>query len=82
MFADDTACADSDTDLNSLLLRANFELKKIALWFRANKMVVNISKTKYMIFHNKGKLVNMEGKDLVYDDNEPQGADPHLVLPL
>jgi hypothetical protein len=26
MFADDTACADSDTDLNSLLLRANFEL--------------------------------------------------------
>ncbi len=42
MFADDTACADSDTDLNSLLLRANFELKKIALWFRANKMAVNI----------------------------------------
>jgi len=45
-------------------------------------MAVNISKTKYMIFHNKGKLVNMEGKDLVYDDNEPQGADPHPVVPL
>jgi hypothetical protein len=46
MFADDTACA---------------ELKRIALWFRANKMVVNISKTKFIIFHNKGKIVDMNG---------------------
>jgi hypothetical protein len=29
-------------------------------------MAVNISKTKYMIFHNKGKAVNMENKDIVY----------------
>jgi hypothetical protein len=58
------------------------ELKKIALWFRANKMVVNISKTKYIIFHNKGKTVDMDGKSVVYDDNEPLGVDPHLVVPL
>jgi hypothetical protein len=45
-------------------------------------MAVNISKTKYIIFHNKGKNVNMIGKDVVYDDNEPQGADPHLIVPL
>ncbi len=24
----------------------------------------------------------MGGKDVVYDDNEPQGADPHLIVPL
>jgi len=82
MFADDTACADADSDLNSLISRANMELKKIALWFRANKMVVNISKTKYIIFHNKGKTVDMDGKSVVYDDNEPLGVDPHLVVPL
>jgi hypothetical protein len=82
MFADDTACADSDTDLNHLIVRANSELKKIALWFRANKMAVNIGKTKYIIFHNKGKSVNLDGMDIVYDDNEPLGADPHLVVPL
>jgi hypothetical protein len=45
-------------------------------------MAVNISKTKYIIFHNKGKNVDMNGKDVVYDDNEPQGADPHLIVPL
>jgi hypothetical protein len=55
MFADDTACADADSDLNSLIARANTELKRIALWFRANKMVVNVSKTKFIIVHNKGK---------------------------
>jgi hypothetical protein len=82
MFADDTACADSDSDLNSLISRANMELKKIALWFRANKMAVNISKTKYIIFHNKGKTVDMEGKSVVYDDNEPLGVDTRLVVPL
>jgi hypothetical protein len=31
MFADHTACADSDSDLNTLVNRANIELKKIAL---------------------------------------------------
>ena len=82
MFADDTACADSDSNLNTLVDRANTELKKIALWFRANKMMVNISKTKYIIFHNKGKSVDMDDKEIVYDDNEPFGVDPHLVVPL
>jgi hypothetical protein len=24
----------------------------------------------------------MDGKGVVYDDNEPLGADPHLVVPL
>jgi hypothetical protein len=82
MFADDTACADSDSNLNTLVNRANTELKKIALWFRANKMMVNISKTKYIIFNNKGKSVDMEEKEIVYHDNEPHGVDPHLVVPL
>jgi hypothetical protein len=58
MFADNTACADADADLDSLITRANFEQKKIALWFRANKMAVNIGKTKFIIFQNRGKNVD------------------------
>jgi hypothetical protein len=65
MFADDTACADADTDLDFLITGANTELNKIAHWFRANKMVVNISKTKFIIFHNKGKTVDMNGLNVV-----------------
>jgi hypothetical protein len=44
MFADDTAglaCNDNLTELVSLV---NRELKKVARWFRANKMAVNVSK--------------------------------------
>jgi hypothetical protein len=82
MFADDTACADADAYLDSLTTRANSELKKIALWFRANKMAVNIGKTKFIVFHNRGKNVDMNGREIVYDDNKPLAADPHLVVPL
>jgi hypothetical protein len=34
-------------------------------------MSANASKTKYIIFHNKGKLVNVNGLELYFNDNEP-----------
>jgi len=82
MFADDTACADSDLCLNTLITRANTELKKIATWFRSNKMMVNISKTKYIIFHNKGKEIDMTELQIIFDDNEPNMSDPALMTSL
>jgi hypothetical protein len=82
MFADDTACADADTCLDDLINRTNTELKKIATWFRANKMAVNISKTKFIIFHNRGKMVQMNDKQVVFDDNEPNLANPSLITAL
>jgi hypothetical protein len=82
MFADDTACTDSDADLSTLINRANTELKKIATWFRANKMAVNIGKTKFILFHNKGKEIKLNDLSVVYNDNEPGHDDPHLIIPL
>jgi hypothetical protein len=49
---------------------------------QGNKMVVNIRKTNYIIFQNKGKSVDMDGKGVAYDYDEPLGADPHLVVLL
>jgi hypothetical protein len=57
LFADDTQGLASDKDLGVLVNRVNDELKKWAAWFRANKMVVNTKKTKYIIFHPKGKTL-------------------------
>jgi hypothetical protein len=34
-------------------------------------MVVNTKKTKYIIFHSKGKKFETNGLNLIYDDNEP-----------
>ena len=53
LFADDTAGLDSDTDLNRLITRVNTEIQKLAIWFRTNRMAVNVSKTKYIIFRLK-----------------------------
>jgi hypothetical protein len=34
-------------------------------------MAVNLKKTKFIVFHSKGKNVDMEGKSVYFDDNEP-----------
>jgi hypothetical protein len=58
LFADDTTCLSKGKNLNDLVTYVNSELYKIALWFKANKMAVNTSKTKYIIFRTHGKIIN------------------------
>jgi hypothetical protein len=43
--------------LTQLFAEINIELTKIAEWYRANKIAVNILKTKYIIFCTRGKLI-------------------------
>ena len=50
LFADDTSGLAKGKNLPELMNIINIELKKWALWFRANKLKVNTSKTKYMFF--------------------------------
>jgi len=71
MFADDTFSAKSGPDLNNLISEVNDEINKMAVWFRANKLAVNISKTKYMIFRMKGKKIDENAPELLYNQNEP-----------
>ena len=72
LFADDTAVLDSDSDLPSLINRVNTELQKIANWFRANKMSVNVSKTKYIIFRPRGQniQINLDENCVLFNSNE------------
>ena len=70
LFADDTQGLIAGKNLNELIDTVNLELSKWALWFRCNKMMVNTSKTKYIIFHTKGKKVNMNGKDIFFNQGQ------------
>ncbi len=70
LFADDTSCLAEHKNLHELVLHVNTELRKLANWFRANRMAVNISKTNYIIFHTKGKKVEMNGLNIQFDCNE------------
>ena len=61
LFADDTSLLDTlnlsispnDANLNKL----NDELTKIYDWLAVNKLSLNVSKTKYMIFHHPLKVI-------------------------
>ena len=79
LFADDTQGLASGKNLPQLIDDVNTEILKWARWFRANKMKVNTSKTKYIIFHTKGKPINTQGKTLYYNDNE-QTTDQNPLL--
>jgi hypothetical protein len=70
MFADDTFCLKAESDLNLLMDQLNTDINNIAIWFKANKLAVNISKTKYIIFRMKGKKIPNNLAPLVFNENE------------
>ena len=53
LFADDTFLSLSDSNLKNLKVCTNAELKKIYTWLGANKLTLNIAKSKFMIITNK-----------------------------
>jgi len=83
LFADDTTCLAKGLILSDLTKYVNAELQKIANWYRSNKMAVNTSKTKFMLFRTHGKIVNPIDCIVVYDANEiGKQADPSLIRPI
>ena len=68
LFADDTTLQLSSSNIVSLYEQANVELDKLADWFKANKLTLNISKTKYMILMNKSKVVGFACHNLKIDN--------------
>ena len=70
LFANDTSCLAENKNLPELISFINIELQKLANWFRSNKMAVNISKTKYIIFRTKGKKIDSNIEKVVFNNNE------------
>ena len=53
LFADDTVLVHSDNNLGKLQNSVNHEITKVMDWLTAKKLLLNISKTKYMLITNK-----------------------------
>ena len=51
MFADDTNFFYSHKNIKGLFYTVNSELEKISQWFKADKLSINIKKTKFTLFH-------------------------------
>jgi hypothetical protein len=83
LFADDTTCLAKGAVLADLIIYVNSELRKMANWFRANKMAVNVSKTKYIIFRTQGKPIDPNVCGVVYNSTElGHPDDPSLMFPI
>lgn len=68
LFADDTGFLLSATNILDLMNKANNELAKASVWFQANELTLNLSKTKYMIFRNKNMNIDQHNIQLKSDN--------------
>ena len=57
MYADDTNVFIKEKNINTLYARAQNELINIAKWLSANKLTLNINKTKYIMFTSRKKRI-------------------------
>ena len=56
LFADDTSLTASAKNIDELLFEINKELPNIYDWLCANKLTLNLRKTKYLIFQPRQKV--------------------------
>jgi len=59
MFADDTNLFYSDKNILNLFSVMNSELENVSKWFKANKLSLNIKKTKFSLFHQANRSHNI-----------------------
>ena len=59
LFADDTNLFAFHRDLNSLVDLINKELKVLSLWFKVNKLSLNVDKTVFMVFTSNQKSTTL-----------------------
>jgi hypothetical protein len=83
LFADDTTGLGKGKNLRALTTYVNGELQKISNLFRSNKMAVNTSKTKFIVFRTRGKRIDLADCQLVFNNNEiGQIENPALIVPI
>ena len=73
LFADDCTFQLSSSSSCDLFKRANEELGRAQQWFASNKLTLNISKTKYILFRNKNQHIHVSNLYVGEDEIERVG---------
>ena len=66
LFADDTSISLSNPDLDYLISNMNSQLTKLHYWMSANKLILNVDKTNFMIFGTRH--INNDTLHLYYNN--------------
>ncbi len=64
LYADDSTLYFSHRNIIELYQTIGGELVKLEQWFAANKLVINASKSSYILFHNRKKVDTITGMQL------------------
>jgi hypothetical protein len=72
LFADDTTISYSHKCLKTLNETIQLELDKISNWLNVNKLSINISKTKFIVFRSSKKKQNYDTTILLNNENIEQ----------
>ena len=71
MYADDTIVASSTDDSYVLQHKMNRDMELIKSWLTANKLTLNVKKTKYMFIGSQHKLSQIHDNLTLRVDNTP-----------
>ncbi|HMK58436.1 MAG TPA: reverse transcriptase family protein [Nitrososphaeraceae archaeon] len=69
LFADDTNLFFSCNNYDDLMCTINTELEKLAVYFCANKLSLNVQKSNYILFRSKSKLHSFPNFDVKMQNN-------------
>lgn len=53
LFADDTCLSNTSNNIITLIEQTNENIEKLSKWFKANRLTLNLNKTKYILSHTK-----------------------------
>ncbi len=80
LFADDTTLLLSHNDLDTLIINANREFKKICDFFRCNQLSIHPDKTKFILFTTKN--INRNAVRIFCNNNNDNENNHELITPI
>ena len=75
MYADDTSLMCKSQNVSDLQDQFDSCISKVAEWFKANKLTLNVDKTKFMIFGTNRTLEKFDDVKLIYNNNQIERVD-------
>ena len=79
LYADDTDITASDKSIKGAEEQVNKDLNNIHNWLIANKLSLNVIKTKYMIFATAHKIKNCPKIDVKMNDLSISRCDKKII---
>lgn len=82
LYADDVSIIYKSDNTSSLNKVMNDDLLSIYEWFTANKLVMNVKKTNYMLFHHKQRRLDTNNIDINVAGNKVERVETFKYLGL